>query len=210
MVRKLVYFVLLGVVLAPSVAHAQLIGVYQDAQARSCNLSVLFPGPPVDVYVVFTPGGETTGLLGARFRIDGIPPGWLVAEFPNPAATQTDSALFGGLCGGVGGQLLFSECQNGPVLLWRMTLTPTSAVTNQALTIRVHRIQPTDIGGGTVCPAWFPCVQELRGALPEAVALINSPTPCSPQLAGRCPTASDAPPPSPAAAWTSVKRLYRE
>lgn len=210
MVTRLVFSVLLGAVLVPSAAHAQLIGVYQDAQASSCNLSVPFSGPPVDVYVVFTPGGEMTGLLGARFRIDGLPPGWLAAEFPNPAATQTDSALFGGLCGGFGGQILFSECQNGPVVLWRVTLTPTSAVMNQVLTIRVHRIQPTDIGGGTVCPALFPCVPELRGPLPEAVALINSPTLCSAQLAGRCPTASDVPPLPAVPSWSLVKRMYRQ
>jgi len=42
-----------------------LIAVYADSAAASCNISVPFPGPPVDVYVIFTPGVFADGILSA-------------------------------------------------------------------------------------------------------------------------------------------------
>jgi|CXWL01.1.fsa_nt_gi hypothetical protein len=34
---------------------AQLIGVYADPLGTSCDLSMSYPGPAIDAYVVFTP-----------------------------------------------------------------------------------------------------------------------------------------------------------
>jgi hypothetical protein len=63
----------------PALAFGQMVGIYADPQAGSCNLTIPFPGPPVDAYVVFTPGGFLQdGLFGANFGISGLPQGWSV------------------------------------------------------------------------------------------------------------------------------------
>jgi len=183
-------------------AGAQLIGVYRDASGGSCNLSVAFPGPPVDAYVVFTPGGGVSGIQGARLRIHGLPEGWSTSVSANPSAAQADTDLFGW-----GAQINFAECQAGPVVLWHITLSATSTVVDHQLRTDVHRIQP---GGGMSCPAYFSCLPDTpQEPLSEASALLNSASVCDPELLGRCPTGTDVPWLPERFPWSVVKQLYR-
>ena len=52
---------LLFLLVLPRAAVAQLIGVYSDSVATSCNLAVPFPAPSVDAYIVFTSGNGIDG-----------------------------------------------------------------------------------------------------------------------------------------------------
>jgi hypothetical protein len=204
--HRIVVIFFASVVYMTHPAGAQLIGVYQDSLASTCNLEVPFPGPPVSAYVVFTPGGNVDSIGGARLRVDGLPSGWSATVSPNPNASLAGGDLFG-----FGGQILFAECQSGAVVLWYVTFHPTSLVSNHELRVRYHLIQPVDAGGGgSVCPMVFPCLPATPGAvLPDALALLNSPVICQARLGGRCPLASDVPPYPPTCSWGLVKSVYR-
>ena len=203
--KHVLVLILFGACSVASPAFAQLIGVYQDPLATSCNLAVAYPGSAVNAYVVFTPGGGIDAIEGARLRIDGLPSGWSATEVANPTADRADGNLFD-----LGGQIYFADCVAGPLVLWQVTLTPTSAVTEHQLVVRFHLAQPVDIGGGVVCPQFLSCDPDRPGGvLAEAVASINSAATCSPRLEGRCPLASDVQEP-PSYSWGVVKLLYRK
>lgn len=182
---------------------AQLIGVYADPLGISCDLSMSYPGPAVDAYVVFTPGGGVDGVRGAGLRIDGLPTGWSASAVANPLG-QANGDLFG-----IGAWVWFQECVPGPVALWRITITPASAVVDHELVVRYNLAQPVDPGGGVVCPQFTPCdLNTYGGVLAEAHMVINSTMLCVARLGGRCPQAADAGGEAPAVDWGRVKHLY--
>ena len=177
--RTLMLFVVLGVV-CPQSTDAQLVGIYADSAGTNCNLSVPFPGAPVDVYVVFTPGVMAGGLGGASFWIDHIPDGWTEEAFPHPDASWTWGSPFGW----EGAQITFSSCQHGTVVLYRVRLTPSSAVMNHALELR-EGPNPA----GVLCPRTFACPEQGSIPLPHAHGIINGMAACDPHLGGpHCPS----------------------
>ncbi len=183
--------------LAPRVAIAQLIGVYADSAGNSCNLAVPFPGPPVDVYVLFTPGGGVDGTQSASLVVDGLPSGWTVEEFPNPLALNSTGSIF------QYAQIFFESCQaGGPIVLWRVRLTPTSAVSDGELQVR--GIQPHS---EPPCPGISSCPDSRYPLIAGGGALLNSGMACDPRALGGC-TITDVPFP-PTQAWSLVKALYR-
>ena len=162
----------------PSTAFSQLIGVYSDSLASSCNLTIPFPGPPVDVYVVFTPGPMADSMAGGSFYIQGLPEGWSAQAFANPNGDclpwcEPFEAQ----------QITFSTCQTGSVGLFRLRLTPSSAVTNHELQVVAGHTPPE-----LSCPYAFGCAGQPGTTLSHAIALINSPSTCIPSLSGPCPT----------------------
>lgn len=170
----------------PGPASCQMVGIYSDSLAGSCNLTILFPGPPVDVFVVFTPGPLADSLRGASFRIEGLPEGWNAQAFANPNAEQ----VFGSPFDWPGTSIAFRSCQAGGVVLYRLRLTPTSAVVDHEMQVR-EGPHPTEIS----CPYTFQCEVEPGTSLPYARALINSTTTCSAFVIGHCPV-TDAPDPA--------------
>lgn len=194
----------LAVVCGPVLeASAQLVGVYADPLGTSCDLHMSYPGPTVDAYVVFTPGGGVDGIRAAGLRIDGLPSGWSASVIANPLGLSSGDVL------GIGGWLSFQECTPGPVLLWRLTITPGGVAVDHELVVRYNLAQPADLSGGVVCPQFTPCdLNTYRGVLAEAHAIINGTTPCVARLGGRCPQAADVGGEPPVVDWGRVKHLY--
>lgn len=175
-------------------ASSQMVGIYSDSLASSCNLTIPFPGPSVDMFLVFTPGSLADSMGGASFRVEGLPQGWSGQAFANPNAEHVFGSPFES-----GASIFFSSCQPGGVVLYRLRLTPSSAVANHEL-----RFVSGPVPLGLSCPWMFSCGDHQSGtALPHARALINSTTTCSPLVIGSCPW-TDAPDLLPASTTLSI------
>ena len=156
-----------------------------------------FPGPPVDMYVVFTPGGGVEGTRSAELVVDGLPSGWMVEEFPNPLALDSEGSVF------QYARISFESCQaDGPLVLWQVRLTPTSTVSDGQL--RVRGIQPHS---EPQCPGISSCPNPGYPLIAGGGARLNSAMACDPRALGGC-TITDVPFP-PTHNWSLVKALYR-
>jgi hypothetical protein len=164
----------------PWAAQSQIVGIFADSLASSCNLTIPYPGPPVDVYVVFVPGPLADSISGASFRITGLPEGWSADVLPNPNANQVDGSPLEATW------IHFPSCQAN-IVLYRLRIQPSSAVVEHELSLLGYPSQ------WSICP-WVSCDGRFSTALVEAHAVINGATTCSPTLGTRCP-------------WTSVEEI---
>jgi hypothetical protein len=171
--------VALLILVLPGAASSQMVGIYSDSLASSCNLTIPFPGPPVDIFVVFTPGPMADSMGGGSFLIEGLPDGWSGEGFVNP---DGDCSPWCSPFEWPGAQITFPACQSGAVVLYRLRLTPNSAVTDHELHV-VAGANP----GGLFCPRTFGCEDQAGTSLPHARALINSSTMCNQVVGGSCP-----------------------
>lgn len=162
-------------VVLPCVARSQVVGIYADSLASSCNLTVPYPGPPVDAYIVFVPGPLADSIGGATFHVTGLPEGWTADVFPNPDADQ----LIGSPWDGAG--IEFPSCRSN-VVLYRLRIHPTSAVVGYELLLG-RGLSPHLL----VCPQAFGCDGHPGTPLPEAHAIINGTTTCIATPSTLCP-----------------------
>ena len=107
--------------LFPGAAIGGVIGIYADPNCSTCSIDVE-TGVPFEVYVSATaPELEIDNIVGAEFRITGIPPSWVVAVEPNPSSAIVLGDV---LAGGV--NIGFADPQTGPCWsLYTLTLSPT-------------------------------------------------------------------------------------
>jgi hypothetical protein len=199
--RVFTFIVALYVSLLSSMpATAQWIGVFGDSVGASCNITIPYPGPPVDVFVLFTPGGEVDEIDAAWFKVEGLPVDWPVEEFPNDAAESVTGEVFSV----TGGQIGFPDCQSTPTLLYRARVTPTSTAESITLTIRSNLFRPT----GFECPGVGSCSPPSPPCVPEAYAIVNGNGQCVPCDPALCPV-TDVPEFTVRRPWGVVKVLYR-
>ena len=86
------------------------IGVYADSNA-TLNAATLVPGEPTTLYIIAKLEGDTSvGLMGAEFRVTGLPDGWIHSSTVNPAANIVLGNPFS-FSGGVWrANVVFAEC----------------------------------------------------------------------------------------------------
>ena len=174
-----------------AVANDGSIGVFFDAGCATCSQTATL-GTPFTMYVNATSAGRTShGILGAQFRIDGMPADWFRYITPNPHV----SLMRGDPFGGFGCVTAFDSCvvsSQGCLNLFTVFVLPTSARENVRL--EVHKDvsiwePPWDL------PLVYLCGPVLWSVNVNAgTAILNGP-PC---------TVSATP-----TAWSRVKALYR-
>lgn len=124
----------------PCGANAQngSIGLYADIDATQ-NFATFEDFVPKALYIIATLEGQTAdGTIGAEFRVVGLPDGWTYSLAPNPAANISLGDPFASNSSVWRANLAFPSCQTGTsahVLLYTVTVTRTSEVTNQFLTV---------------------------------------------------------------------------
>lgn len=196
----------LATVFARADTHAQAIGVFADASATSCDLS-LPPGVPTNVYIVAVLGPQAcTGITGAEFRVDGLPAGW----FTIPVSAPPVPILPPGDPFGEGATLAFgTTCLasgTGVVLLMTVAIVPTTVVTDHYVTVAAHSSPSLP---GFDCPLVLLCDPPAYSALcvDGRSALINKsfiPWCCQDACSfPTCPPIAVAP-----TTWARVKSLY--
>lgn len=115
---------------------AQSIGVFADPEGNSCEFTAEV-GQSFPLYIIATLGGGASGgMTGAEFRVDGIPFGWITLEVANPAANVVIGDPMGD-----GTNIAFPSCQTGTggkVLLFTITVIPSTAVSDLILTVEMH------------------------------------------------------------------------
>jgi len=139
-IRRLLVFVAISTALAiavvlPAKAGNGSIGLYFDSDLTTCSRTVDV-GIPFELFVSATlDGGTSAGIVGAEFRIAGLPAGWLTNVTPNPAASLAYGDPFVTGC-----DIGFPDCQQRSpgVLLYTIAVTPTSPVVNQQLQVTLH------------------------------------------------------------------------
>lgn len=182
---------------APSVVDAAwdgLIRVWFDAEFSVCWTQQPLPGNGGTAYVTAQVSWEhrAVGLVGAEFRLTGLPPGWDATATPNPAADAVAGDPFGPGC-----SISFpSALGAGPekVLLFSVQYVPSSSVGPTLLSVEAS-LAPL-VGAGQ-CPIVVlgDLPVRTRVCCPSGpVAAWNDPTFCS--------TATRA------ATWTVVRRLF--
>jgi hypothetical protein len=201
--RSVLAFALCATVFCSAGHAASGIGVFADANASDCNITI--PANTVfDMYVVAFLGGDvaaTCGIRRADLRITGIPAGWFWNVIPNPGGSTAGHILE------AGGSIEFPGCQPGPLVgLYRLNGFATSAPTN----VRIRAEARTDVGTDCV-PATLPwltaCDQDAtRICAVQSELVVNGP--CAPKpvvtpAAGvTCLVAIEG------QTWGTVKRLY--
>ena len=180
--------------LVPSFAAAQSIGIFADLESATCNISAPLYGP-TNFYINAVGAGVFTlaGLAGAEFRVDhsiDVGVDALVTATPNPA-----SSIALGDPMGFGCNVAFPECQSAASInLYMIQITPlkTESMTNKLLTVRPHVLSGPN----------FPCIILNRCDSPiftgicvaGGEAWLNSNTNCTVALTDQT--------------WTEIKNLF--
>jgi hypothetical protein len=192
---------------APS--YAQSIGIFLDPDGARCSGPV-DPNPFAILYVIGSVGGDVAaGVVGAQFRIAGVPPTW--TEFNSSWQTEIPGAItvghpyfprpFGGGGEFTGVAIGFADCYRdgvpagdmGPLLIGtiRLLLAPTPS--NVHLRITAAQIVPTDLP----CPVFNDCVFPglLQHCAAGGEAFLNN-------------TGPDCDVSAQPASWSQVKSLF--
>jgi hypothetical protein len=129
--------------LAPLPSTAQTsngsIGIFADPTGEETTL-FLPQGVASTLYIVARLDGDSAiGLLGAEFRITGMPDSWVVGSVPNPLAAVSLGDPFSVTGGGNWrANIAFSTCmgtEDGTVVLYTVTVLPTTQVSDQVLSV---------------------------------------------------------------------------
>ena len=170
-----------------------LLGVFLDRDASDCNLIVPSAGSAT-VYVVFLPGGSTSGgITGAEFRIDHAAAGSYVLQ-----NEHSEAPVWFGSALGSGVNTAFTGCQGGlavPLLRFQM-LNPGGGSAD--VEIRIGPRQPPS-------NAFFPCPLVTLCNEPAYTAVCVTPgkSIVNPSRPRPCGSSREA------ANWGQVKDLYR-
>lgn len=129
--------VALAIALSPACTRAQFIGVFADPGASSCDLNVQ-AFIPTTVYIVATLGPQAcSGILGAEFRVEGVPLDWYATPMSDPPVPS----IMVGDPFREGTQIRYPACltsESGVVLLLTMWVFPTSFVIDRQLSVVAH------------------------------------------------------------------------
>ena len=181
-------------VLVASTSYASSIGIFADPDYASCNLNIAAPPGIGTLYIaaidVAQMPGACAAFTGAEFRIQGLPPGWVVFSTPNPAAVAVIGDPFGD-----GVDMAFSESLTSySVPLYTVTIWPAAAGAQATLRVVAHSTPPDPM---------FSCVVGYAGDCPGpthtcidgGTLFINSDTPCTVAVAR--------------SSWAGIKELFR-
>ena len=181
---------LLAAVLAlclPLRLNALSIGMFSDEGCDSCSLSVPV-GQAGTFFVRFTGGGGRFQLIGADFKIVGLPASWTASVEPNPERRSVFGDVFNG-----GAMITFptphtEECFD----LYRVTIHATSALEHVVL----HVETSDNPFWGANCPlVLYPAPPDPPYSCAEGgFIFINS--------AGHCAVSVER------RSWSDVKVLY--
>jgi hypothetical protein len=119
--KSILFSILLLCCAAPQSTFAQDI-VVRDENGRSC-VDIVPGGDGQELYVVGL-YNDLDGFPGVEFRIEGLPPEWIVSVVPGPEATFVLGDPFVG-----GTNIAFPVCypgSNNEVLLFTVLVAPTS------------------------------------------------------------------------------------
>ena len=137
---SLVGLTVLPLATLPMVAMAQdgSIGIYADSSATQ-NHADFTLSVPTTLFIIATLDGQTAaGMVGAEFRVVGLPAAWFYTLTPNPDVGITLGDPFRMSAGAWRANLAFATCQTGTnsrVLLYTVTVVPTTEVTDQVLAV---------------------------------------------------------------------------
>jgi hypothetical protein len=164
------------------------LALFGDAACSTCNLDIPV-GQSGDVYVVAR-SFEPFGILGAELRVIGLPSDWMHISTPNPLAYAAIGDPFSN-----GGIIAFAQGQVGEcILLYKVTITATSAVESITLDVAQH-VSPSNPN--------FPCpviICNCTPVFPRVCVTVNSMS-----INGADCTVGIK-----AHTWTTVKGLYVE
>jgi len=174
------------------------IRVYADPECASTTLPAMEPPGP---YIVYAMASLDTlpGIMGAEFRIQGLPNGWQAFATPNPAA----AIVLGNPFGTPGANIAFATCQTARcVLLYQIALLPATSQSQLALEVRANAPAANP---NLVCPLLVLCDDPYFTQV-----CVRSDGSGSGGGGGNCGPCCGCPPvavqPS---TWTRVKKLYR-
>src|SRR5262245_13837613 len=187
-------------------AQASSIGVFADAAASDCDITISAPAQ-FTFYVFALLGGDVAGICGLRradYRLTGVPADWFTIAVPSPAGSAEGNILVGG------GSIDFSGCLAGPIVLLH---TVVGFATTTALNFQIRpaaRIDVTDACSPTTRPTLTVCDQDVtRLCVFQSELFVNAPFPCghdkpveAPVAGGTCLVAIES------QTWGGVKQLY--
>jgi len=131
LLRAITLFILLECMGRVERAAGASIGLFSTPDCSSCNLTIP-SGESRNVYIHVVTTDLGYAVIGAEFKVVGLPPGWLVSTIPNPAS----SIVIGDPFGSVGTNIGFGTGQPGPcVNLFVATITATSQETQLAFQV---------------------------------------------------------------------------
>src|SRR5262245_4528567 len=118
-------------------AEGASIGIFADPACTSCNLAIPDGGTATAYVTANTDGlpSWVTGIVGAEFRIVGLPPGWLATATPSSLTVIST----GDPTGPVGAQILLAPPQLGSCIpLYSISITATTPLSDVVLQV-THR-----------------------------------------------------------------------
>jgi len=151
------------------------------------------------LYILAHPGSSMPdGITGAEFYVWGLPAGWIAIATPNPGNLAALGDPFA-TSPPYRADIAFPACTapdaDGVVLLYTVTLFPTSTVINRALTVQVAD-PPTNPTYTT--PMLFGCDSDYTPHWASGYQFIMNP------LERHCALAVESAP------WSGVKLLYKD
>lgn len=180
----------LGVVPASAIPSI-VLSASASVAGDSCGVTI--PAPPGfgTFYVLARDASQLTcgGMAGARFRIDGLPAGWVAIATPAPAADFVLGNPFD-----TGTSMAFANCVTQDlVVLYSVTIFPAAPGANAVL--RVTSTSPPTPNFACPMLVWCDCPADPPfECSPGSTLVINPPDPCtvSTRVTG----------------WSRVKGLY--
>lgn len=183
----------------PGQHYAASIGLFNDAECASCNLTIA-NGGSAQLYLRFTDisglPSFVTGFSGAEFRVEGLPVGWSAVVTPNPLSNLVIGDPFSGSGVVIG---FPAGIQETCIDLFSVVITATTAESDVVLNVQAHN--PPTHPQGDDCPSMYPSCDGVCPFTPPLCVgggqlFINSPTDCN--VAVREST------------WAEIKELYDE
>jgi hypothetical protein len=188
--RRTICLLVAGVLQGMS-AHAASIGLFSSADCSSCNLVIPSNQASGTLYIC-TAGASSApgsyGLVGAEFRVDGLPPGWLAESVRAPGANISIGNPFGN-----GANIAFPSVQTGEcILLYTVTVFPGQPGATATLRVKAHS---TPSHPKYNCPMLvYADFEYIRVCVPGGALLINSDVTCAVGVSNET--------------WSRMKRLY--
>jgi hypothetical protein len=174
---------------SPAYAGNGSIGIFLDPDCGTCGGTVGV-GVPFTLHVNARLAGATAGgIVGADFRVVGMPPAWLATVTPNPQASATLGNPFE-----LGCQIGFRECQTQAcVNLYSIEVVPTTSPVDVRLSVAL-RATPLCQPFCAIFLAGCDSPGYTRYAVPGGAVILNGPD---------CTVATRP------ILWSIVKQLYK-
>ena len=129
----------LAVVSSAGAASAQSIEITSDLAGTQREGEVL-PGTNPTLYILARPSDAEPEIGGAEFWVDGLPAAWSAIANPSPSSIAALGNPFATVPP-LRAQIAFGPCvrpdENGVILLYTVSLAPTTFVNDLCLTVQV-------------------------------------------------------------------------